>query len=139
AMSAFLTGRQPRKTHGADIRVGISVDQLADEKVGRKTRFPSLELGVERGLNAGNCDSGYSCAYSANISWRTESLPMAKEVNPRLVFERLFSGGVKGEAESARARRVSYRLSVLDFVIEDASQLKSRIGYTVQKRSDESL
>src|SRR5262249_61217751 len=69
AMSSFLTGRQARKTSGADIRIGISVDQLAAQHVGQKTRFPSLELGIERGLNAGNCDSGYSCAYSANLSW----------------------------------------------------------------------
>src|SRR5207244_3356992 len=64
AMAAFLTGRQPRKTHGADIRVGMSADQHVAQAVGDKTRFPSLELGIERGLNAGNCDSGYSCAYS---------------------------------------------------------------------------
>ena len=87
AMSAFLTGCQARKTHGADIKSGISVDQFAAEKVGKATRFASLELGCEKGLNAGNCDSGYSCAYSANLSWRSETLPMAKEVNPRSVFE----------------------------------------------------
>src|SRR6516225_10264909 len=62
AMAAFLTGRQPRKTHGADIRAGVSVDQLAAQQVGKATRFPSLEIGCEEGLNAGNCDSGYSCA-----------------------------------------------------------------------------
>ena len=139
AMAAFLTGRQPRKTHGADIRVGISIDQLAAQKVGSQTRFPSLELGIERGLNAGNCDSGYSCAYSANISWRTESTPMAKEVNPRLVFERLFAGEVKGEAEATRARRERYKLSVLDFVMEDASRLKTRLGLTDQRKLDEYL
>jgi hypothetical protein len=139
AMAAFLTGRQARKTHGADIRVGISVDQLAAQKIGSQTRFPSLELGIERGLNAGNCDSGYSCAYSANISWRTESTPMAKEVNPRLVFERLFAGEVKGEAASARARRGRYQLSVLDFVMEDASRLKTRLGTTDQRKLDEYL
>src|SRR5438309_379100 len=139
AMSAFLTGRQARKTSGADIRIGISVDQLAAEKVGSKTRFPSLELGIERGLNAGNCDSGYSCAYSANLSWRTESMPMAKEVNPRLVFERLFAGPVKGEAESARVKRSRYRLSVLDFVMEDAGQLKARLGTNDQRKLDEYL
>jgi hypothetical protein len=139
AMSAFLTGRQPRKTHGADIRVGVSVDQLAAQKVGHKTRFPSLELGVERGLNSGNCDSGYSCAYSANISWRTESMPMAKEINPRLVFERLFAGEVQGEAEAARAKRERYKLSVLDFVLEDASALKNRLGAKDQRKLDEYL
>src|SRR5438874_9911219 len=78
AMSVFLTGRQPRKTHGADIRVGISADQQIAQAVGDQTRFPSLELGVERGQQAGNCDSGYSCAYSSNLSWRGESTPNAK-------------------------------------------------------------
>jgi hypothetical protein len=139
AMSAFLTGRQAKKTSGADIRIGISVDQLAAQKVGTKTRFPSLELGIERGLNSGNCDSGYSCAYSANISWRTESTPMAKEINPRLVFERLFAGQVKDEADAARSKRERYKLSVLDFVMEDASQLKNRLGATDQRKLDEYL
>src|SRR5262249_23026132 len=96
AMASFLTGRQPRKTHGADIRAGISVDQLAANKIGNRTRFASLELGCEGGMNSGNCDSGYSCAYSANLAWRTESSPLAKEVNPRLVFERLFAASPKG-------------------------------------------
>src|SRR4029077_4218685 len=72
AMSAFLTGAQPRKTHGADIRVGVSVDQIAAQRVGHLTRYPSLEMGIERGQQSGNCDSGYSCAYSSNISWRGE-------------------------------------------------------------------
>ena len=68
------------------VKIGISVDQVAAEQVGRKTRFGSLELGCEAGQQAGSCDSGYSCAYSSNISWKTESTPVAKEVNPRLVF-----------------------------------------------------
>lgn len=139
AMSAFLTGCQPRKTFGADIKVGVSVDQLAASRVGKQTRFPSLELGIERGLNAGNCDSGYSCAYSANLSWRTESMPVAKEINPRLVFERLFASQGKGEADAARAKRERYRLSVLDFVMEDATSLKNRLGATDQRKLEEYL
>src|SRR6185436_7376461 len=87
--STFLTGCQARKTHGADINIGVSIDQLAAQKIGQRTTLPSLELGIDRGANAGNCDSGYSCAYSHNISWRTATTPQAKEVNPRLVFERL--------------------------------------------------
>ena len=139
AMSAFLTGRQPKKTHGADIRVGVSVDQLAASQVGSKTRFPSLELGIERGLNAGNCDSGYSCAYSANVSWKGESTPQAKEVNPRLVFERLFAGENKSESEALRAKRDRYKLSILDFVMEDAGNLKGRLGGKDQRKLDEYL
>jgi len=91
--SCFLTGVRPVKTEGADIHLGISVDQVAANKIGGATRLPSLELGTVSGKDAGNCDSGYSCAYSSNISWRGPSQPMAKEANPKLVFERLFGNG----------------------------------------------
>jgi hypothetical protein len=139
AMASFLTGRQAKKTHGADIRIGISVDQVAAQKVGHQTRFPSLELGCDRGLNAGNCDSGYSCAYSANLSWCGESTPMAKEVNPRLVFERLFGNQNKNEAQESRARRELYQKSVLDLVAEDAARLKSQLGANDRRKLDEYL
>ncbi len=137
AMAAFLTGSQPRKTHGADIKVGISVDQLAAQKLGKATRFASLEIGCEGGKNSGNCDSGYSCAYSANLAWRTESSPVAKETNPRLVFERLFSVPGKGDDKTLRLQR--YKQSILDFVGEDARQLKNRLGATDQRKLDEYL
>ena len=131
AMAAFLTGRQPRKTHGADIRAGVSVDQLAAERIGKATRLASLEVGCEGGKSSGNCDSGYSCAYSANLSWRTESSPVAKEINPRLVFERLFTAPAKGDDKALRRSR--YKQSVLDFVGEDARQLKNKLGGTDQR------
>ncbi len=137
AMAAFLTGRQPRKTHGADIRVGVSVDQLAADKIGKTTRFASLEIGCEGGKNSGNCDSGYSCAYSANLAWHNESSPVAKEVNPRLVFERLFSTPGKGDDKALR--RQSYKHSILDFVGEDARNLKNRLGGTDQHKLEEYL
>jgi hypothetical protein len=139
AMASFLTGCQARKTHGADIRIGVSVDQVAALRVGKDTRFPSLELGCEGGSQTGNCDSGYSCAYSSNISWRTASTPMAKEVNPRLVFERLFAGQPKDEADASRAKRERYRASILDFVAEDANRLRNRLGVTDQRKMDEYL
>ena len=139
AMASFLTGCHPRKTHGADIKVGVSADQVAAQKIGQLTRFSSLELGCEPGAQNGNCDSGYSCAYSANSSWKTESTPVAKEVNPRLVFERLFSDGQQGESKEARAKRNQARKSVLDFVLEDATQLKGRLGATDQRKLDEYL
>ncbi|MCP5119312.1 MAG: DUF1552 domain-containing protein, partial [bacterium] len=72
---SFLTGAQPLKTAGANIKVGVSVDQAAAKAIGRNTKLPSVELGIERGRTSGNCDSGYSCAYSTNVSWRTESTP----------------------------------------------------------------
>jgi hypothetical protein len=139
AMASFLTGCQARKTHGADIKVGVSVDQVAALRVGKDTRFASLELGCEGGSQTGNCDSGYSCAYSSNISWRTPSTPMAKEVNPRLVFERLFAGPAKGEADASRAKRERYQASILDFVSEDANRLRARLGVTDQRKMDEYL
>ncbi|MCW5941320.1 MAG: DUF1552 domain-containing protein [Fimbriimonadaceae bacterium] len=131
--AAWLTGVHPKKTDGTDIRCGISVDQLAAAHVGKQTRFASLELGCERGALAGNCDSGYSCAYSSSISWKTENTPVAKEVNPRLVFERLFGSGDRAE-ESARIRS---RRSVLDFVIEDAAALQGQLGGRDARKIDE--
>ncbi|HEY7152777.1 MAG TPA: DUF1552 domain-containing protein [Gemmataceae bacterium] len=137
AMAAFLTGRQPRKTHGADIRAGISVDQLTADKIGKATRFASLEIGCEGGKSSGNCDSGYSCAYSANLAWRTESSPVAKETNPRLVFERLFAAPAKGDAKALRRER--YKHSILDFAGEDARALRNKLGNTDQHKLDEYL
>ncbi|MCA9207351.1 MAG: DUF1552 domain-containing protein, partial [Planctomycetales bacterium] len=134
--STFLTGAHPVKTSGADIRAGISVDQVAAQQVGGMTKLPSLELGIEGGRNAGNCDSGYSCAYSSNISWKTESTPMAKEINPRLVFERMFGGGGQEAAES-RARRDFYRKSILDLVANDARRLQEKLGQTDRRKLDE--
>ena len=137
AMASFLTGRQARKTDGADIRLGISADQVAAEKVGHAARFASLEIGCEGGKNAGNCDSGYSCAYSSNLSWRGESLPMSKEINPKLVFDRLFSTTVKGDGDQARRDR--HKQSVLDFVAEDAKSLQANLGSSDQRKLDEYL
>ncbi|OWK47225.1 DUF1552 domain-containing protein [Fimbriiglobus ruber] len=139
AMSAFLTGRQPRKTYGADIRVGTSADQHIAAAVGDHTRFSSLELGIERGQQAGNCDSGYSCAYSSNLSWRSESTPNAKEVDPKLVFDRLFGGYDSKEQSEARAKRDLYNKSILDFVSEDTKALGSRLGQGDQRKLDEYL
>ena len=139
AMSAFLTGQQPRKTHGADIRAGVSADQHLAQALGQTTRFASLELGIERGGQAGNCDTGYSCAYSSNLSWRSESTPNAKEVDPRLVFERLFGGPDPKEKSSARARRNAYNKSILDFVAEDAKALTKTLGGSDQRKLDEYL
>ena len=135
--ACWLTGMQPKKTAGADIKAGISVDQVAAQHIGNRTKFASLELGCERGALAGDCDSGYSCAYSSSISWRGESNPVAKEVNPRLVFERLFGNGVESEQGESLARRQLFRQSILDFVLEDASKLKGQLGLRDQRKVDE--
>jgi Protein of unknown function (DUF1552) len=115
----------------------VSVDQVAAQRIGSRTRFASLELGCDRGAQSGNCDSGYSCAYSSNISWRAESVPTGKEVNPRLVFERLFSNRVAGEVASNRSKRERYNRSILDFVSEDARSLQTRLGVNDQRKLDE--
>src|SRR5580704_11027378 len=139
ASASFLTGCQARKTQGADIKVGVSVDQLAAAKVGKYTRVPSLELSCDKGRTAGGCDSGYSCAYQFNISWKTESTPMPPELDPRLVFDRLFSNGSNEEIGENRAQRDLYHKSILDFVSEDANRLQSKLGYTDRHKLEEYL
>lgn len=139
ASATFLTGCQARKTHGADIRVGVSVDQVAAQRIGDQTRFRSLEIGCDRGKQSGDCDSGYSCAYSFNISWKTPSTPMPPEVNPRQLFERLFSNDRPGETAESRARRERRQQSILDFALEDAQRLQARLGATDRRKLDEYL
>ncbi|MBI3694514.1 MAG: DUF1552 domain-containing protein [Acidobacteria bacterium] len=137
AAASFLTGIHPRKTAGADIHAGVSVDQVAAQKIGSATRFASLELGIEDGRQVGNCDSGYSCAYSNNLSWRSESTPNPPEINPRAVFERLF--GNADEDPATRAKRERYNKSILDFVSEDTQKLKGTLGPTDRRKLDEYL
>ena len=137
ASASFLTGMQARKTAARDIRVGVSVDQVAAARLGPLTRLPSLELGCDKGQQAGTCDSGYSCAYQFNLSWKGESTPLPPEVDPRLVFERLFAHGPSGENATARALRQANEKSVLDFVLEDARRLQSQLGRTDRHKLDE--
>lgn len=133
--ASYLTGSHPYKTSGADIRNGISVDQVAATQIGQATRLPSLELGMERGRNAGSCDSGYSCAYSSNISWRSETTPVAKEIQPRAVFERMFGDGT--EPRERQLERRATRRSVLDFVTEDARRLLHQVSVGDRRKLDE--
>jgi hypothetical protein len=133
--ASFLTGEHPYKTDGAAIRVGVSVDQVAASQIGSETPFPSLVLGTEQGGRSGNCDSGYSCAYSSSISWKSATTPMMKEVNPKLVFERLFGDGIG--SEELRKQRDFYRRSILDVVTEDARRLQKRLGQTDRRKMDE--
>lgn len=137
--ASFLTGAHPYKTNGKDIRNGVSVDQAAAEKIGHQTRFASLELGCERSAQAGNCDSGYSCAYTSNISWRTPTSPLSKEINPRAVFDRLFgSADAAGRAAGGDAP-AAHRKSVLDFAAEDAADLRRRLDPGDARKLDEYL
>jgi hypothetical protein len=137
ASASFLTGVQARKTAAVDIRVGVSVDQVAAAKVGTLTRLPSLELGCDKGQQAGSCDSGYSCAYQFNLAWKSAATPLPPEVDPRLVFERLFSNGVVGETAEARMRRQSANKSILDFVLDDARRLRGGLGANDRQKLDE--
>ena len=132
--SAYLTGAQPRKTSGADISVGQSIDQAVAERIGYLTRLPSIELGIDRGRKAGSCDSGYSCAYSSNISWKTATTPTFKEVNPRSAFERLFG---TPETAADMERRIRNRRSILDFVSEDAKRVRQAVSGADQRKLDE--
>ena len=139
AASSFLTGIHPRKTAGADIKLGISVDQVAANAIGHETRFPSMELGIEPGRLAGNCDSGYSCAYSNSVSWRGEKTPNPPEIDPAEVFGRMF-GEIDAPLDQAeRARRRSRDASVLDHVIADATRLRGTLGPTDRQKLDEYL
>jgi hypothetical protein len=130
--AAFLTGAHPLKTSGSSIRAGKSADQIAAETYGKATRLPSIELGTEAGRAAGACDSGYACAYSNNISWRSPSQPMPKEINPKLAFDRLF-----GTGETTSDGQLALQRSILDLVAEDARQLRKRLGGTDQMKLDE--
>jgi len=86
----YLTGVHPKKTNGRELQAGVSVDQIAAQHLSGKTRFASLELGCEEGVQGGSCDNGYSCAYGNSISWWTPASPNPAEIRPRAVFERLF-------------------------------------------------
>jgi|694.fasta_scaffold23889_2 hypothetical protein len=132
AMAAFLTGVHPRKTDGTSIRNGTSVDQIAAGMIGGETRLASLEIGADQGAMAGDCDSGYSCVYSSTMSWRSPTQPVPKEVNPKLVFDRLF-----GDGDPAALSRAARRRSILDFVQEDSRGLERRLAATDRRKLDE--
>ncbi len=134
---AYLTGVQPRKTL-VNIKAGISCDQIVAKAIGAQTRFPSLELGVEDARQAGDCDSGYSCAYTNNLAWKSETQPLPPVLDPRALFERLFGddADLSPEARASRARR---RRSILDFVTQDARQLGTSLGPSDRRKLDEYL
>jgi hypothetical protein len=136
AASAFLTGCQARKTAGANFRSGISADQVVAARLGDRTRLPSLELGIERFRGIGNCDSGYSCVYEHTVSWRSASSPLPTEVDPKLVFDRLFSERAN---DPDRLRRNRLRASVLDAVLDDARTLEHRLGGPDRQKLDQYL
>jgi len=139
AGAGYLTGVHPKKTYGKDIKTGISMDQVAARQLEKTTRFGSLELGCEEGIQGGNCDNGYSCAYSNSISWRTENTPNPPEIRPRAVFERLFGAADDEKDPAKRQRQVEYRRSILDLALGDAQQLQRSLGGDDRRKLDEYL
>jgi hypothetical protein len=137
AAASYLTGVHPRKTAGADIENGISVDQIAAQHLAEHTRLASLELGCDDSRTVGNCDSGYSCAYTNSLAWRGPATPLPPETNPRLVFERLFGDIDTSVPPETRARRLHYRRSILDLVWERSTRLAADLGPSDRRKLDE--
>jgi hypothetical protein len=137
AAATYLTGVHPKKTEGADIRCGVSADQIAAAKLGASTRFASLEVTCEDSRQAGACDS-YSCAYQS-ISWRSATQPLPPEMNPQSVFDRLFGDLDFAGSDNERRKRELYRKSILDLASQDTQSLKTGLGSTDKRKLDEYL
>lgn len=135
----YLTCVHPKKTNGRDLSAGVSVDQIAAQRLRGKTKLASLELGCEEGVQGGSCDNGYSCAYSNSISWRTPSSPNPVEIRPRAVFERLFGAADLEPDLAKRARQAQYQRSILDVVLGDANRLANSLGGVDKRKLDEYL
>jgi hypothetical protein len=136
AGGAFLTGAQPRKTAGSNFQAGTSADQLAVQKLGHKTRFPSLEMAIEGYRGTGNCDSGYACVYEHTLSWKDATSPLPPEVNPKQIFNRLFADKPTDPDTIAKNKT---RASVLDAVLDDAKSLNRKLGGPDRQKLDQYL
>ena len=139
AGGTYLTGVHPKRTTGADIEVGVSVDQVAAKILGEHTRLASLELGCEATRMVGSCDAGYSCAYQNSLAWRTPNTPMPPEINPRSVFERLYGSLESSQDAKVQAALNDDRKSVLDYVNERTRKLVGTLGTTDRRKMDEYL
>lgn len=138
AGATWLTGVHPKKTGGADIHAGISVNQIAAREMGKTTQLGSLEIGLESPTLAGDCDSGYSCAYTNTISWRSPTTPNPMEISPRAVFERLFGDGDSTDP-TVRLASLNEERSILDYVAGDADRLASGLGASDRGKLNEYL
>ena len=136
ASSTWLNGVHPKQTEGADVRAGITADQLAARHLGQDTPLPSLELAIDLDGLVGNCENGYSCVYLNTVAWRSPTTPLPMENNPRVVFERLFGDGGTTEQRVAEMRRDR---SILDSVTDDLATLEHRIGAGDRSRLDQYL
>ena len=119
-----------KKTQGADFRSGISIDQIIAQKVGHATPFKSLEISCDTLRTAGDCDSGYACAYQHNIAWSSPTAPVAPEVNPRLLFERLFGSGSLAERKQNLLMRQRQQRSILDYVVNESRSIGRELAVT---------
>ncbi|MEB3201398.1 MAG: DUF1552 domain-containing protein [Synechococcus sp.] len=134
SMSTFLTGVQIKKTDGTNITAGISADQIASNFFKKYNRIPSLQVGLESGRTAGNCDSGYSCAYSSTISWSNPSLPLPIDTHPQSVFNRIYGDGKPFDYKKRKQRQ-----SILDFSIEQTKTLNTQLNDNDKRKLDEYL
>src|SRR5689334_2907110 len=139
AGGTFLTAVRVKKTAGSDIKAGVSIDQVVAGQIGHLTRFSSLELTCDAVRKAGDCDSGYACAYVYNLSWRSPNQPLSPEHNPRFVFERLFGAGSQRERVANLKRRQQEQHSILDYVREDASRLDRQLDGRDRAKLDQYL
>jgi hypothetical protein len=137
AVASYLTGVRVKKTSGADFHAGISTDQVAANALGAKTRFPSMEVTCEDCSSVGECDS-YSCAYQT-ISFKSATQPLPPQMNPRLMFERLFGDMDLSASPAQRKNQALYRRSILDMTLQDTQSLKKDLGPTDQRKLDEYL
>ncbi len=139
AGGTFLTGVRIKKTSGSDIFAGVSFDQVIAQRIGHQTRFPSLELTCDAVRKAGDCDSGYSCAYEYNLAWRSPTQPVMPDPNPRQVFERLFGDGAANERTANLQRRQKDQQSILDFVLTDAKAMERTMNGRDRAKLDQYL
>ena len=139
ATGSFLSGAEPKYTAGADVRAGVTFDQIAAQKLSSQTRVASLQLGCEDARMVGNCDTGSSCAYTNTLSWRDAETPLAVAVNPRSVFERLFGTIDPSLPPDVRARRALYRKSILDDTRDNTQKLLGSLGPEDRRKMDEYL
>src|SRR5580704_16358014 len=138
ACTAWLTGAHAKMTSGADLHAGISVDQIAAREFGKYTQLASLELGLESAEVVGACESAYGCAYYNTISWRNDTTPLPMENRPRAIFERLFGDSGVTDAKTRAALREEDR-SILDFVTENVSRLRGKLGGPDRGKIDQYL
>src|SRR5262245_16083401 len=138
ACTAWLTGTHAKMTSGADLRAGISVDQIAAREFGKETQVASLEIGMESPEVVGACESAYGCAYYNTISWRNENTPLPMENRPRAIFERLFGEAGTTDPEVRLAMRQEER-SILDALNEDVRALRAKLGGTDRGKIDQYL